>query len=157
MIISPFTILIVCWSTPYIVIWGLLSLKLQTLIILIQPLSIAIYSLAILGLIKRQFHAYILMCLLIRKYIQVTRSSLYRRQYPFNQYIFQVYLLKAGSYIAIIQYFSRSRLLNKGRVALQFKFPQLYCTIVIDFIVVIGPVTYWHLPFMSRASRLGSL
>ena len=139
------------------VIQGLLSLKLQALIILIQPLSVAIYSLAILGLIKRQLYAYILICLLIRKYIQVTKSGLYRRQYLFNQYIFRVCLLKTGFYITIIQYSSGFRLLNKGYIALQFKFPQLYYTIVINFIVVIGLVTCQCLPFISRVSCLGLL
>ena len=136
------------------VIQGLLSLKLQALIILIQPLSVAIYSLAILGLIKRQLYAYILICLLIRKYIQVTKSGLYRRQYLFNQYIFRVCLLNASFYIVIIWCSSRSRLLNKKYIALQFKFPQLYYTIIIDFIVVIGLVTYQYFLFISRASCL---
>ena len=139
------------------VIQGLLSLKLQILIILIQPLFVTICSLAILGLIERQLYTYILIYLLIRKYIQIAGSGLYKKWYPFNQYIFQVCLLKAGSCIIIIWYFSRSRLSNKGCVTLQFKFPQLYYTIVIDFIVVIGLVTYQRLPFISRASRLGLL
>ena len=60
-IISPFTILIVCYRSPYVAIQGLLLLRLQTLIILIQPLSIAIYTLAILELIDQQLYAYILM------------------------------------------------------------------------------------------------
>ena len=78
-IISPSAILIVYYSSPHIAIQGLLSLRLQTLIILIQPLSVAIYTLAILGLIVQQLYAYMLICQLIRKHAQVARSSSYRR------------------------------------------------------------------------------
>ena len=83
-IISPFTILIVYYSSPYVVIWGLLPFRLQMLSILIQPLSIANYNLAILGLMLQQLYAYILIYQLIRKYIRVAKSSLYRLQYPFS-------------------------------------------------------------------------
>ena len=78
-ITSPSAISIVCQSSPYIAIWGLLSFRLQTLIILIQPRLVASYSLSILGLIFQQLYACILMRQLTRKYIQVARFSLYRR------------------------------------------------------------------------------
>ena len=152
-IISLSTILIVCYSKPYIAIWGLLLLKLQILIILIQPLFIAIYTLAILGLIDWQLYAYMLIYQLIRKYAQVTRSSLYRKQYPFGQYIFQVCLLYTSSYRAIIQCSFRLKLLNRGYITLQFKCLQLYCTIISPFIAYL--VTYRCPPFVSKVSWAG--
>ena len=77
--------------------------------------------------------------------MRVARSSLYRRQYSFSQYILRIYLLYTSSYRAIIQYSSRSRLLNRGRIALSFKYLQLYYTIVSLFIVLISLVTYKYL------------
>ena len=90
---------------------------------------------------------------LIRKYTRVAGSSSYRRQYPFSLYIFRVYLLYTNSYSTIIQYSSRLKLLNRGRVTLQFKCPQLYYTIISPFIAY--PVTYRRPPFVSRVSRAG--
>ena len=96
-----------------------------------------------------------LICQLIRKHAWVARSGLYKKQYPFSLYIFRVCLLYASSYKAIIQYSSRLKLLNRGRITLQFKYPQLYYTIVNPFITYL--VTYRCLPFMSGASQPGLL
>ena len=85
--------------------------------------------------------------------MQVTRSSLYKKQYPFSQYVFQVCLLYTSSYKAIIQCSFRLKLLNKGRVTLQFKYLQLYYTIISPFIAYL--VTYRHPLFVSRVSWAG--
>ena len=121
------------------------------LIILIQPLSVASYILVILGLMVQQLYIYILMCQLIRKYTQIARSSLYRRQYSFSLYIFQICLLYTSSCSAIIRYSFRLKLLNKGCVTLQFKYLQLYYTIVNPFIAYL--VTYKCLLFIFRVSQ----
>ena len=100
-----------------------------------------------------QLHTYILMCWLIRKYTRVARSGLYKRQYPFGLYIFQICLLYTSFYRAIIRCFYKLKLLNKGRIALQFKCLQLYYTIISPFIACL--VTYRRLPFMFRVFQAG--
>ena len=120
---------------------------------LIWPLSVANCILAILGLIVQQLYAYILIYQLIRKHTRVAGSSSYRRQYLFSLYIFRVYLLYTSSYRAIIRYSFKLKLLNRGRVTLQFKYPQLYYTIISPFIAY--PVTYRRLPFIFRVSQAG--
>ena len=83
----------------------------------------------------------------------VTRSNLYKKQYPLNQYIFWVYLLYTSSYRAIIWCSSRLKLSNRGCVALQFKYLQLYYTIISPFIACL--VIYRCLPFVFRVFRAG--
>ena len=103
-----------------------LTLRLYILIIYTSPLYIWIVITIISRLIACYNYKDRLIVLLIIKYIYIAAFSLYRSQNPQGQYINYIQVLQYGSYIARIQYFSRSRLSSRGLIRRQFILLQLY-------------------------------
>ena len=102
------------------------TLGLYILIIYTGPLYIQIVITIISRLTTCYNYKDRLIVLLIIKHTRIAAFSLYRSWNPQGQYINYIQVLQYGSYIARIQYFSRSRLSSKGLIRRQFVLLQLY-------------------------------
>ena len=102
------------------------TLGLYILIIYTGPLYIQIIIAAISRLTACYNYKDRLIALLIIKHTRIATFGLYRSQYPQGQYVNCVQALQYGSYIARIQYFSRSKLSSKGLTRRWFILLQLY-------------------------------
>ncbi len=134
-----------------------LTLRLYILIIYTSPLYIQIIITIISRLTTCYNYKDRLIALLIIKHTRIAAFGLYRSQNPQGQYINYIQVLQYGSYIARIQYFSRSRLSSKGLIRRWFVLPQLYYIIDRQRTPSKGPLTLLYSLLLLFLLSLGYL